>query len=250
MKCKPYVTIISIIVFIMLCLIVYSLVKNFIFCEKKLNINKINKPFQCISDNRLKNSILCNLAKRLRKKLKDLCDSDDIKGLKGNSSKYGFLRAKVGFEYVQKEMSDLISKTDNGCVIRQKVLLLKDFISQAEDSVFKHSKYQGILVKCELQNMVCMRFLLKSIVDLVQDAGNKENIELMRIYYVKLDAGLAFISTGLNLIVKNIEKSNKIDNGIDVDDFKLSYDEHEITCDKDVVTFYTIPLCDIENAIQ
>ena len=250
MKCKVYIATTSVllfIVFIMLCVAAYNLLKN-TASRKKKGSKKVKGLFQHIFDVKLNNSILCDLKKRLREKVKDFCLSNNISALSSASPQYGVFITEVGFEYLQNEISDLLNQIDDVCIAKRKILLLNDFISQTKDSIFVYSKYQEILVKCELQNIVCMRFLLKNVLDLVRNVNRQDEVALMRRYCVKLDASLAFISTGLNLVMKDIKVLNRIDSNLQIDDCQLFCD-NTITFDDNAVNFFTISLHNVSEAV-
>ncbi|AHX04379.1 hypothetical protein [Ehrlichia japonica] len=242
MKYRIYlaIAIASILTSIIFALVLHNILSTYRNFKGELDrVNTLSKCMVGISNRDLHNSIICNFKGKLKQQLKDFCDKNGVESIEAESAQYGVLMVKIGFDYVQHRMSNLINRDLNNDDIHKKILLLDNIISQSKESIFMVSKYQHALVKCELQNIPYIRVLLENVFNLVKDI-EIDQIDLMKVYHVKLDHGLAFITKGLSFVMKDI----KVLNGF-YSDTELYYDG--FFYDEDYTTFSTISLSDIER---
>ena len=221
-------------------LILYNILR---MCRNsRVELDRVNMLSKCmlgISNRGLHNSIICNFKKELKQQLKDSCDKNGIESIEAESAQYGVLMVKIGFDYVQHRMSDLINRDLNNDNIHKKILLLNDVISQSKESIFMPSEHQRTLVRCELQNIPHVRVLLRNIFNSVEDM-KIDQVDLVEVCHVKLDYGLAFITKGLSFVMKDIEVLNEFYCDTELCSDGFFYDE-------DYITFSSISLSDIEG---
>ncbi|CEI84966.1 hypothetical protein DRF75_04025 [Ehrlichia minasensis] len=239
---EVYFAIVSILIFIIFILIIYSILKKCRDSKKDFGVNNGSSlPVRTldVSDCRIRNSVICDLKKELKVKMKELYDNG-TEFIEAKSPQHGVLMVKVGFKYVQDQIFNFIDRIDNDKVYKQ-VLLLTRFISETEDSVLICNSHKEILLKCDLQNISCIRALLKNIFNLVKNIGDEEQMRLISEYYIKLDYGLAFIAKGINFTIKNVDILNVFCRDARPRGNGIFYDD---------ISFVTISLGDIENCVH
>ena len=232
--------IVSTLISIVLALVLYNVLR--MYRNSKRELDKVNTLSNCmpgVSNRVLHNSIVCNLKRKLEKQLKDACDTSGVESIEVGSPQYGVLMLKVGFDYVQNRMSDLIDRVLSNDDIYKKILLLHNIISQSKESIFVSSEYQHTLVKCELQNIPYIRVLLGNVFNLIKDM-EVDQIDFMKVYHVKLDYGLAFITKGLSFVMKDIKVLDGFYSDTELYGDGFFYDE-------DYITFSSISLSDVES---
>ena len=237
-----YFVIVSILIFIIFILIIYSILKKCKNSKKDFDVNNDSElPVSAldISYSRIRNSVICDLKKQLKVKMKELYDSG-TEFIEAKSPQHGVLMVKIGFRYVQDQIFNFIDKINNYDVYKQ-MLLLTRFISETEDSVLICNSHKEILLKCDLQNISCIRALLKNVFNLVRNIGDEEQIKLMSEYYIKLDYGLAFIAKGISFTIKDVDILNMFCRDTRPRGNGIFYDD---------ISFVAISLGDIENCVH
>ncbi|KJV65597.1 MULTISPECIES: hypothetical protein [Ehrlichia] len=234
------IVIVSTLISIVLALILCNVLR--MYRNSKRGLDKVNTLSKCmpgISNRGLHNSIVCNLKRKLEKQLKDVCNTSGVESIEVESAQYGVVMLKVGFDYVQNRISDLIDRVLSNDDIYKKILLLQNIISQSKESIFVSNEYKHTLVKCELQNMPYIRVLLGNVFNLIKDM-EVDQVDFMKVYHVKLDYGLAFITKGLSFVMKDIRVLDGFYSDAELYGDGFFYDE-------DYITFSAISLSDVES---